>query len=1770
MFRSLTFCVLSAALLSAANLFAAESPLAPAFTFEDVEQAQSFVIEKGVKAKIDADRFQDRFQNASPKRTRPEVEVKSGLILQLVFKKPIPVGTSLLSISGGDLNRLAPQILRKDFAGAIDKIQDTDWRDVALTQTFEVGTTTRAVRLVAKDEYRGPVTWLFIKPRLINLTSSAVGSGERAPFGAHPNAIPRGEVWFNTGKDTRPGAAKQLQRGPVSEALPSWYVLSWDKPQTLSALWLSSNTDGFRLLAYRGQEGLNPAVAPASAWRRIDFTTSHEQLAGGDRLNDRLIQFAELKTVALKLEMTSCRRGATAAIGQMLAFTDARNEEATITGPSAGGSKEIAYVQPFDGQLAMVITNEQGQTIRNLVAQVDRKKGASSESWDLKDNMGLTVPPGKYRWKAITSPPIQLQYQMSVYPNVSQIHPDRTPWLTGESGANGWLADHASITSGASCGDKLYFGAPGVEAGVSLIECDLTGRKLWGKHSFAPFSGVGRLAGDDESLYIQERDFLHRLDPKTRTITRLTTLSSAERKGEITSLAAHAGEVALSLNSPVPWIDNATRADNVDLENCIPKFAARIADPLGSRRVTPNPRVDFLRLLRLTGTPAGQGAVAPDRRESIFPITIDSAGDDGKYQYVLLAFNEPVPLGSLILPCVGPEYLVDLSVLKPDAKYPPDLANEKDWLPCPEKPRPGWTCVPMPEQLRTRALRIRVRLAKEAGETDLIDDLLAEKKPKKEPSAFELDIPKDPGAIKPDLGSKPVTNWFARFEGMKLLRRRFSDVTATAKVRVSSGEVNAQGEWDAKRTEALSTEDPGIYVMEWAKPQTVAALAIKEIDGAVTEIDLWDEPTATSDEIPLTTAPQWKHVATYQQTRRDGYEPDFNRSDSARYMDGYVDFGGERTTRAIRLRVVSQWADNGERGTSCLRNDLGGRSLDPRRCRIWGVAALKYLGEEPPLDTLAYQRIELRDGQTGKVTREISVKPPVEGRKSAGASSAPHSLAYRSDGELFGVHNGRVVRIDKEAGTLTNALPAIDGEKAIAHRMTIAKDGSFFVHVFPEQLIHVYDAQGKQVRTIGHPGGQKPGPWDPEKFYQVETLVVDGKGQLWVVESQDVPRRIVQYDAQGRFAGEFLGNTHYGGGGVLDPADESRLIYGHIEFEIDWKTGKSKIKNMLAPWMREDLVPVRHAGQTYLVSTPLSHNASQAAAFVYRYDEARGQAALVAGFGEANSFEPLKKPAVLKQLADGKVPKDYMFIWSDENDNGEVDPDEVAFDLKPSQSGNAQLGRFNDRLQCWAGSFMYQPKSVSPQGVIAFEKIVDKSSREGSFEFASGTLLAMRAKSELPTDGSDEGQETRGITPDGQVAWRYPTSHPGVSGLFLPPWSPGYVTNEFGIIGFGKAALGELGEYVIVSGNNGMWKIWTADGFLAGQITRHKFDPRSTVDSSHAKAERGMSLDNLTGGQEHFHGQFVQMADGRCYIVHGFNYIGLTEVLGMNNFKRMSGEVTVTPDDVQKVRARHEELARREAKSQALVLECLPVKDDGQLNDVAERDGIKFAIGYDDESLHLRWNVSGYGALKNSGDDFHRYFKTGACLDFQLGLDAVANPGRRQPMAGDLRMLFTVADGKPKAVLYQPVVNKPQAKEMWETRTDAGGTTRFDRVVELTRAKLVHSPAQNSADNHFTFTARIPLAELDWKPEDGQLLRCDWGVLTSDDGHSVKRRIYWSNQLATGTTDEAWEARLDPHLWGTMAVLKQSRSDQQLDLASPDKKPKATGNDILDEIDLKK
>ncbi|MHC4503303.1 MAG: NHL repeat-containing protein [Planctomycetota bacterium] len=1152
-------------------------------------------------------------------------------------------------------------------------------------------------------------------------------------------------------------------------------------------------------------------------------------------------------------------------------------------------------------------------------------------------------------------------------------------------------------------------------------------------------------------------------------------------------------------------LDNATVPDKVDLDRCVPK---------------PGARDDFLKAIRLKSPPPGQNVNSRTTKpQGTGRLDLESTLGSRRRQHIVIAFREPVPVGSVVFPHRGGPGEVKLSVLKPRAPYPPRREEDSDWIAFDSNGRKGWECVPAPSNTMTRAVRVTF----ERPGDDLSDELhevAGDKKPK----------------------------WFGRLEGLKLLRRRFVNRSRSSKVRVNSGEVDATGAWDAERTTPLGRDDPGVYVLEWDAPRKIAGLALREVDGAVTEIDVWQGPSRGP--VPLgaraldrkSKKTGWRHVATYKQKRRSAYHPSSNRNMFARYVDGYVDFRDQIETRAVRLRVVEQWLDNGEKNAECRRHD--GRSehglhytqshtakLDTRFCRVEGVAALEYVGGEPAVDPMVYERLEVYDGKTGELVRELPVK------------LGWHCLSFGPGGDLFAVERDHetISRVDLATGRLT---PVVRNSEAST--MTVGPDGSFYVFPWTDEgrsPIKVYSKRGRFVRDVGKPGGLRPGPWDPERFGKVHRMCVDQAGSLWVVETQNYPRRILQYRASdGTLVKEILGNTWYGGGGggTVDRYDRSRVFFGRVEFEVDWRRHTSRVKGLLADSLEgSDLVSCRLKGRPhlYLTTAPHSMQPRQSHGVVYIYDEARGTVRMVAAMGDATSFGPLRTSVVIA-LLNGDVPKYYSFHWSDLNGDGDLDAGEVSFTKKDNPRASAGVGRFDKALGCVGPGASYRVARFLPDGTPVYER----RRIEGAphLALANGYHLTLCGR-----HGGKGGYENFVTSPAGEKLWGYPVMSAGVSGLHLPPWQPGRVSNEFAVIGHETSGAGELGEYVVVHANTGQWKIWTADGLLAGQLLLHKTDPRSRFFSSFDAATSGARLDPLTASQEHFHGFFTRTEpEGRHYIVAGFTHMSLIEVVGLERFRRFAATVTVTRDDLRRAGEWRKAEARKRIASKALVVVAVPVERAPQIDGSAgphewpgrwaklEGLDVEFSAAYDARSLYLCWRGAGIGTVRNSGDDHRRYFKTGACLDFMLGADPRAAPERTRAARGDVRLLVTFVDGKPRAVLYEPVKPGAPGTERWSTFTEAGGRTSFDRVVLLPQV----TAAARRQGNRTVVEVAVPVDAIGMRPAPGALHRMDWGVLTSGDGRSVERRLYWANETATGTSDEAVEARLEPHLWGHLRI----------------------------------
>ncbi len=1579
----------------------------------------------------------------------------------------------------------------------------------------------RVFVIVGRVNWRGgtpPPALRFSAKRLFNASPVAIFNAE-SEYTLKPDMGPprtyaaadlaRGGTWINVGPDKKTN--NRILRPPISKFHPAWLVLSWAEARTVSGLVLRSNIRDVKLYAFRGKAGVNPAIADKSDWKLL----RPKRVPPAKRLPEaRQFSFPPVKTRGIRLVILETTDKAVCKVNGLTTITELG--DGPIPDATAAADLppyRISYNLAERRIVTMVVNDLQGRRVRNVMARRDRPAGAVSEPWNLKDEAGQYIKPGKYRFTALSHPGLELRYQMTPYPNVDMYAPQNAPWSTGHNGTGGWLADHSYCQALCTAGDRIYVGSPCAEDGLAMFEANLLGQKLWSRHNFIAWTGPQRMTSNGKEVFVHAgkgaRDHIWAVDIKTKnTRTVWEPKSTSTRKRGIKGMVATGDTLFLAVRGEYRWLVNAFGAADVDIRNCYPKYKAKTKR---DDRYAPDSQVDFKRLFRLTGTPPGQ-------RQGLTYIT--STRGPRAQQHAVLACKRPVPIGSLVFPMFkSREISLRLSVLKPDAKYPPDPERNEDWQKLDLDEAGGWSVVAAPPKTSTRALRITFV----KGEDDELADIMLD-----EDAAGDA--------------------WEGRLEGMTILRRRYKNLFYTAKVRVNSGTVSKGGVWDAERKLPLSPENPGIYVLEWAAKQKLRGLAVKEIDGREMQVDVFTGPAGAR--VDLEDDKHWEQVGSYIQARRYYYHPDPNCNANARYMDGYVDFGDEYETRAIRLRVVSQYVvrKDGRAGQYGVREDRGGKELDPTRCRIYGVAPLQYLGGDTPVDPRIAERIEEFDVAAGKVTCEVHVPQP-------------GYMNINAKGELFVISAGRLCRLEWPSGKVT-PFPC-DAKRPGAFDFDKQDNLYVFDWFKDRQNIRVYSPAGKLLRTIGTPGGFKMGLWDPSRLGRILAIAIDQKDQLWTVGGQFYPQRLTRWSLDGKVLSEHFGRTRYGGGGVLDPGDKSLLYYGPLEFKLDWDTGKTKLQALT--WIGKAEAgeqPIYVNGRKYMVNRGPFFRISCGVVHLYENHKTK----LVAAVGLADKFPPLNTPEIKQHLGKRSLTR-LQFTWSDLNGDQQVQVKEVQF--APRTVSSCQV--FDDELGIMAGNTRFQVKEFLPNGVPVYETVKLPVKDGNWLRMANGNYFHM---------GGRHSGDIEGWTPDGRKLWSYPSEGNGVHAYYrAKPLHPEQVVSNFTIMGRGKAPAGDLGEFYVMNTNCGIWHLWTADGILAGKIM---------LDLRHPKArrwnfpehERNMKVPPVTAGQEHFWGHVTTSPDNRCYGVYRSTHV--FEILGLDKFKRTTGVITVTEQDIRQAVKWEKERQRRKVYRDAKIYTCRPIPNrihlDGDAGDWAKVAAVSlhgdrrdfnawFRAGYINDTLYVCFETAGMGAFKNSGEDFKRMFKSGGCVDLKIAANPTADATRKGPVQGDLRLLIAPIKGKPTAILYE--AEKPGAPENVQTTyATMVFKTEFDSVRVLPEVKIAQFPAEHG----YVVEAAIPIKELGLTISDDKTVKMDWGVIRTDQtGNGILGRYYWSNKATTIISDVAAEAHLEPRLWGHIRFKgkKKSALDRSMNsgLLGVDGDTDADTDDLLEELE---
>jgi hypothetical protein len=475
------------------------------------------------------------------------IEKKPGLRhLRIGFREPLSVGTVLTR------GNIQLSVLKQDnvYPGNLD--EEEQWihgrrladgafttaqagRDECVLWIFPVGTSTRALRFThlanpTDETYEG---WLggavVLRERLLDLAPlSLVASKSNSQ---HADKVINGmtdgwKCWENSN-----ASVEDLARQPlISAENPEWIQLTWTQPVRLDgllAIWTGFGAADIQ--SYSGPDDLHPRDASDSDWTVITSPAGFE-CGYPATLWPNYFPFEDtITTPAIRLRIaeatpadhphvkTKPAGGRRVWLGEVMAVQDIANE--ALKTPNLIESNEetphapipIRFSLPEAGFVTLVIEDQNGVRIRNLISETWFPAGDNIAWWDGMDdldrdidaaNHGLYniparfVEPGVYRARGLWRKEIEASYEFSVYTSGDP------PWSTPDH-TGAWLANHSPPSAAVFVpAAHSPTGEPAVVLGCFVTEgpdgmawADLDGRKrggmkwIGGNWTAAPYLG---------------------------------------------------------------------------------------------------------------------------------------------------------------------------------------------------------------------------------------------------------------------------------------------------------------------------------------------------------------------------------------------------------------------------------------------------------------------------------------------------------------------------------------------------------------------------------------------------------------------------------------------------------------------------------------------------------------------------------------------------------------------------------------------------------------------------------------------------------------------------------------------------------------------------------------------------------------------------------------------------------------------------------------------------------------------------------------------------------------------------------------------------------------------------------------------------------------------------------------------------------------------------------------------------------------------------------
>lgn len=771
--------------------------------------------------------------------------------------------------------------------------------------------------------------------------------------------------------------------------------------------------------------------------------------------------------------------------------------------------------------------------------------------------------------------------------------------------------------------------------------------------------------------------------------------------------------------------------------------------------------------------------------------------------------------------------------------------------------------------------------------------------------------------------------------------------------------------------------------------------------------------------------------------------------------------------------------------------------------------------------------------------RDISVEKPV-------------SLLARGDGALLAVSGKRVVCVELAT---KRVVPLISSGLAAPFGLSADRTGNVYVSDWRDSFqVKVFSPEGRPLRSIGKPGGRAVlGAWERDGMLLPRGVAVTDAGELWVAEDDDSPRRVSVWDAAtGAFVRDYIGPTPYGGGSPFwfEPGDKTVLHTLGARFKLDWekKTWTPQATELRRLSHEQPFALSGGKGMCHAVR-PLRHGRWDYAMIASGYDlltiqQRRGDIwQPVAAVGTLHRWQTddgsgttVWDSDVGSHMIKGFRPECFRghigdnFAWSDRNGDGLVQPEEMTWKKTIFRGENYAPGLQPEFLLGWGFGcdpewnlflggtckvdgadgrviFRLSPSGWTDAGVPLFDV-----NQAAAMTTARGVnALYADAHGNVFAAGAEDTAEDALTCFDreGKRRWR-------IAGKAKPRVKEVVASNvsgELDIPGIGPA----VGTWAW-HGNYRPYLV-SADGLYIGTLLEDtKLGPSALWDESWRF--------------------WYQAPDGTPYLINGANDTQhILKITGLENAGRFNGKLTISVAEAAlaaKSRSSDGTATVEQVQPITVAWRDAPPKIDGDLGDwdpgygtaIALAQGRKATavVGCDARQLYLAWEVEDDSPLANQGGNWQTLFLTGDCVDLMLAADPKASAMRAAAAPGDLRLLLSVFQGKPVAVLYRPVV--PGTAEPVQLMA-----ARLDRIEILAQAEV----AVRRKAATYTIEASVPLAAFGLPPGGIGSLRGDLGVISSDGaGRDRVKRTYHFNRRTEMTADLTTEATLQPAEWGTV------------------------------------